>query len=686
MAKSLVVVSQNLDISHPAGSPTYSLSSNLFTLLPVGNIALRVNFFSSICSSICVSLIFILIFQIGHLCSIWIKYIASIIGSLSLFASKSFHHFSEVAEVYSFQNLSLILLIMILIISQSSRLDFRARYDYCFAFLYGISIGIHASMIIFSPAFILYLFMRDRWRFRIKQVCFSLFFSMLGFAIYIYLPLRSISVLPFDWGNPETLYQFFSQIFDKKGNSQENFYLLDITAFKFKLYVEHITNEFSAFFVFVGAVGLIGLFMCQLNLSILLCTIFISNIVFFLNAGWTVSWGYIPSYIIFIIFIGYGTIQINRILNFLISDFFFRGFIKQAFNITAVWSIMLLANENMSWRFKQDHSSEYFSKQILSELPSDSILFCEYTWFPLIYMQEVERRRPDLTFLLQGEVFFPELFETISETRFPNIKAYNISNNNNNATLNLFWRFFNINDNDHPLFWEPDSQFQNLLLDYLTPKGLIFSLTPEKKKIIEKGSIRKYYEYLNKLYNNELSFSLHNDEGRNLISNKLNYLANYWIKLSNVNEASKAFSIAARIWPDGEKLHNNYGAYLMSRGELSKSLEHLKQSYEISPYQMSVYKNMANVMLRIEQYDTAFTILKDAERLSKKRDESFYVMLGVAHAEARDCNAAIRSLKQSSYLIRNKVSKNSSPKDYKEKLKLINLYKEFCLEAMINKS
>ena len=42
-----------LDISHPPGYPLYNLLSKLFTYLPIGNVAFRVNMFSGFCGFDC---------------------------------------------------------------------------------------------------------------------------------------------------------------------------------------------------------------------------------------------------------------------------------------------------------------------------------------------------------------------------------------------------------------------------------------------------------------------------------------------------------------------------------------------------------------------------------------------------------------------------------------------------------
>jgi len=53
-----VATTYTLGISHPAGSPTYSLFAKLATFLPLGSIAFRVNAFSALVGALSVTLLF----------------------------------------------------------------------------------------------------------------------------------------------------------------------------------------------------------------------------------------------------------------------------------------------------------------------------------------------------------------------------------------------------------------------------------------------------------------------------------------------------------------------------------------------------------------------------------------------------------------------------------------------------
>jgi tetratricopeptide (TPR) repeat protein len=680
-----VTVSQNLDISHPAGSPTYSLSSKLLTLVPIGNIALRVNLFSSISSSLCISLIFILLYQILDCEFPVARIIASAGGSLSLTGCQSFWTFSSITEVYAFQNFFLILLLILLIKSHSLISSSNLRLKYSFTFLYGLSLGVHASMAIFIPAFLIYALISDKSTLQTKKFAFILFFSILGFLTYILLPFRSVSPIVFDWGNPETFYRFLGQIFDRKDSDKGIYYLTHISLFEFKRYIGHLINEFSIILCLMGIIGFFRLLILRFQIAILLFFIFISNIAFFMNAGWTVSWGYIPSFVIFSIFIGNGicfldtmkTISFGRNSNYNIPK------ILKYINYTIITIIIFfLIKRNMSLELNIDYSTKLVGKKILSELPSDSILFSEYMWFPLLYLQQIEHRRPDLTFILQAEIFLPEYFETISKKRFPNIKQIDMSNNNDIMSYEYFWELAKANTDDHPLFWEPDSHTQELITEYITPRGMLFSFNPYKKREITRIEIEQMNTYLHKLLKYEMKL-IENMEGRRYIANKINYIANFWSKLQNEDQVLKTYDTAIKVWPQGETINNNYGAYLMSKGYMSKAAKYLKNSYDISSRNLIAYKNLANLMFKIKNYRASLYFLKNFTNLSRKTDADIESLFGAVYYELGKYSDAKESLEGALDILKNKSSSKTSEIKYKNKFKWIKLYREFCFEKMM---
>src|SRR6059036_121889 len=59
-----VTTAHTLGISHPAGSPTYSLFAKLATYIPLGSVALRVNAFCALGGAFSIVLLFSLLYEL----------------------------------------------------------------------------------------------------------------------------------------------------------------------------------------------------------------------------------------------------------------------------------------------------------------------------------------------------------------------------------------------------------------------------------------------------------------------------------------------------------------------------------------------------------------------------------------------------------------------------------------------
>src|SRR5215467_2450152 len=92
-----ITTAQTLGISHPAGSPTYSLFAKLATFIPLGSVALRVNAFSTFLGALSIALFFTLLYELLENSSAQIRWSAAAAGALFLLVSESFWRFTEVA-------------------------------------------------------------------------------------------------------------------------------------------------------------------------------------------------------------------------------------------------------------------------------------------------------------------------------------------------------------------------------------------------------------------------------------------------------------------------------------------------------------------------------------------------------------------------------------------------------------
>jgi hypothetical protein len=415
----LISVCYTLGIAHPAGYPLYTLLGRLFTLIPVNSVAFRVNMMSAFFASLAVVLIYLISIRLYEIHqpgrrdrkSYVEKHVIAFSTSLIFAFSRAFWSYAVITEVYTMKAFFLLLVIfMILKWRVTSRSAARNWLLWIGAFIYGLSLGTHITIALFAPVFLVYIFInRDRTSsmpYRTWLVM-TLFF-MMGFCIYLYLPIRSLSDPPIDWGNPENWRNFLAHITGR----QFRFMLFNVNEYSLQVHAKEYLYSFAMQFTFLiyplGIIGAIYLLKNQLGEFILLAGICLIDIVFnlflYMGSNWLEHF-FISSFSVFAIWAGLGMkliadwgIEITRrvlkpkrkaILNFGYCAILIMFVILPAFPYTANRKT---ADRSNNW------SSHDYGKNILEFADKNAIIMTNgiCSTFPLWYFQYVEGKRPDV--------------------------------------------------------------------------------------------------------------------------------------------------------------------------------------------------------------------------------------------------------------------------------------------------
>ncbi|MBU1598794.1 DUF2723 domain-containing protein, partial [bacterium] len=136
----LITVAYTLGIAHPPGYPLYTLFGKVFiTLIPIGNIAYRMNMESALFASLACLMTYFITLKLTA------KIIPSIVTALILAFSATFWEQAVIAEKYTLNAFFFTLLIFILLKWQESIRNprFAIRNLYLFSFLLGLSFCHH---------------------------------------------------------------------------------------------------------------------------------------------------------------------------------------------------------------------------------------------------------------------------------------------------------------------------------------------------------------------------------------------------------------------------------------------------------------------------------------------------------------------------------------------------------------
>ncbi len=193
-----------LGIGHPTGYPTYMMLTHLFTYLPFGDVAYRVNLASAVYGVAAVGAVYAAGLLLGR------RIVAAAAGALAFGVSGAFWAEAGIAEVYTLAALFLALTLCVLLLWRDRRDD---RLLLIGGFLTGLSLTHHLSAVFVIPAGLAFVYLTDRDVFsRTGLLLRGLGFSALGLLPLLYLPIRAVMDAPLNEANPSTPGRFLALV------------------------------------------------------------------------------------------------------------------------------------------------------------------------------------------------------------------------------------------------------------------------------------------------------------------------------------------------------------------------------------------------------------------------------------------------------------------------------------------
>jgi len=443
-----IVVAQYLGIAHPTGYPLYILLGKLFTFLPIGSIAYRINFMSAFFASCACSILFFVVFKLTK------NVIVSGVASLILACSYTFWSQAIIAEVYTLHIFFMMLLLLVLLIWKEKE---KNVYLYVFSFLYGLSLCNHLVLsVVLLPGFIYFILIHKQnsiskirfTRITLKIIVIMIVFFLLGLLPYVYLPIRSLqqpNISSIDFTHIGNIIKYarggqFTQLVLKLPSQQ-----IVSRIFSFFYYI--MLRELS-FIGFVCAIlGIMYLYkkqkvFCVFTL-ILFLTNFIMNIIYPINLNLDEIWvWYIPIYAICVIYIAFG---LEKIIHSITNK---KAVTKKIVTFLCIVIPLLLFISNYAQVDKsQDYSPKMYADTIFRLVKNNSIIVTRFggdDTDTLLYLQIMEGKRQDV-YIDSSSI----LIEKIRRTR--NLQyTTKISQEEGNS---LLYDFIKQNIEKHPIYF-----------------------------------------------------------------------------------------------------------------------------------------------------------------------------------------------------------------------------------------
>ena len=424
--------------SHPTGYPVYLTAARIFALLPMGELAYRINLFSAVMGAVVVAGVYVN----GRLLT---KHtLIPIVGAVVLALSPTFWSQAIIAEVYTAGGALIMGIIAALLwwhTTGSQRALFIA------GLLGGLSLGVHMSVALIAPAMgIFLLLMRkgtgekglgtgDRgletrdWGLEISNLQSPLLGAAVGVVITILL------FILMDWNNPMASY-FSSSIepslsawgltaaqmdgpFERLlwGWQARQFqsFMWQSTVFAEQAadYWEFLPSEIPNPLLVMAAVGLVALFVKQWQTAVfLLLTLATQLTYFFQYEIWDLYVFYIPSYLLLALLAIAGMGGVVDLVAALSRNKLPKLAVEAILFMAMMWvlwptmqpQITAVSTKEPAFDFDEfphyNENLELMVTAVTAQLPDNAILFTDFGMvYPYYYAAHLQQGRNDLRFI-----------------------------------------------------------------------------------------------------------------------------------------------------------------------------------------------------------------------------------------------------------------------------------------------
>jgi hypothetical protein len=403
----LITAAYTLGVAHPPGYPLFTLLGKLFTLLPIGGIAYRVNLMSALLAASTVSVLFCTIL---HLVPRRFDGLSTLViataSALLLAFSRVFWSQAIIAEVYS---LNALLVALIIFFTTLYWRKGETRWLYALALVFGLGLSNHFSCLLLMPGVLLLVLRKGRLTGTVWLGMAVLF--LVGLSAYIYLPLSSARHPPLDWGGPHTWSGFWwtvsAQIYRE--------YVLGLPVAQLPARLASWLSMSAEQFTWPGlALGLVGIWdLWEEEREWLLFSLisFAPVVIYSVTYNTTDSYVYlIPSYLLFAVWMARGA---SYLLREAIIPWISKGRDHVSSTSRPLWLVTLpllllpvfiLGANLRNLDLSNDREAYEYAATVFAQVPADAVIIAgtDAHVFSLWYLLYVEAAAPEAAVVAEG--------------------------------------------------------------------------------------------------------------------------------------------------------------------------------------------------------------------------------------------------------------------------------------------
>ncbi|MDO8734260.1 MAG: tetratricopeptide repeat protein, partial [Elusimicrobiota bacterium] len=565
---------------------------------PFGNIAYRINLMSAFFGALSCGILYLIVKKIaGQNEKIQSSsvYLCGFIAALTLAFSKTFWSVSLVAEMYTLNTFFIVLIIYLLFS------DAKASTTLLITFLFGLAMGNRIDIVLITPG-ILYFLVVAGFNLRnkrnpesssgqaLKVATTILLFFILGFSVYLFLPIRSKTQPHLNWNKPDNIQTLVDTITRKTHGKtldliSARYTINDVLSSEMKVYLKRTYKLFTYAgipFMLLGFLYLYGK-----NKHFLVSTFliyFISGPVFIAIAKMPpnphalaiMEPHYLISDLILVIWFGCGIYYISEKLKKL----------KVLLLIIPVGLFILnFYSQNMRFNF----IAYDFARNVFRSIPKNSIIISreDIQVFSQWYLQFAEKKRSDIIVIakgLSGSKWYQEGLKKYKNT--------DVISLNNPET---FSQFYAINKTRNIYFTGDVEDYEMLGGKYfIYPYWLVFNVKEQKTADYKSVDFENIY-----IIRNQLKPELYPDFfSQKIVSQYADSLFRcgmFFMREGNIENAIVNFEKSISMKTDTPAAYFNLGWIYFQKNNFGKTEYYYKQSIKF-------YENMHNEAIEYKSF------------------------------------------------------------------------------------
>jgi tetratricopeptide (TPR) repeat protein len=443
----LIVVARGLGIAHPPGVPLWIVLAHLASLVPFGNVAVRINFSSALFAALACAMLTLAVAELTIAASYLARskrrkrvsqesktaeesglarllVTAPALGAGLLMAvSRTLWSYATITEVYALNTLLILVMFFLMLrwrrriiedsthISTASNTDQVATritkhdaYLYAASLVFGLALGVHhVTVALTLPAIAVVVYRTQGVRFfTSKRLVYAALISIGALvAVYAYLPFAASRLPVISWGHPRSLREIWWHITGRQYQVYFSF-KPEIIGGQFVEFCRMALREFGfpwlPLSVILAFGGFVDAFKRNRTTFWFLLTIIIADLAYALSYEIAEDKDayYLPTFISIAIAAGLG---IRWLIRWAVSRPAPVGKLSVAVAtiILLVCAITFAANRPFNNRRQYFIAHDYVENLLSTIAPNSLLLTLDWQVVsPMFYTQEVEQLRPDV--------------------------------------------------------------------------------------------------------------------------------------------------------------------------------------------------------------------------------------------------------------------------------------------------